>query len=186
MFKNKTKVGRFNVPTWALIVLNILAPIVGILLGSGAIEVLIAEPESGSRIGAIRPGQEKSTMIDWPMGNFTGGQLSMILDVGVNTTIANDVVVTVEIVDPEDKARSYTVAKLDTFAIKRSDGLMYSSNAVDLIPILKNMRGIVRDFKVRKVPIRARVERKDKTSTSQGLVFVTSANVIGKALLAPL
>jgi hypothetical protein len=183
---SKTKVGRFKVPTWALIVLNVVALFGGIMLGSGALDILFAEPETRARISAIQPGQQKTAMIEWPVGNFTGGQLSMVLDVGVNTTIADDVIVTIELLDPEDQSRTYTVAKVDTFDVKRGDGLVYASKNVNLIPLLTNMRGVVRDFKARQVPLRARVDRKVPTSTVSGLVFVTSANVIGKPVSQPL
>jgi len=181
-----TKIGKFNVPTWALIVLNICAPILGIIIGSGVIDVMLSEPDAKSIISAVRPGQQKTAVISWPIGNFTGGQLSMVLDIGVNASIAKDVVVTVDIIDPEDAARSYTVSRVDVFDLRRSDGLMYSSRVVNLIPVLTNLRGAVRDFKVRRVTLRAKVDRKVPTSTSSGLVFVTSANVMGKAVLDPL
>ncbi len=182
----KSKNGKFKIPTWILIVLNVVALGGGILLGSGAIDVLMSEPETRSRISAIRPGEAKTGVIDWPLGNFTGGQLSMVVDVGVNNSIAEDITVSLEIVDPEDTTRSYPVIKIDQFDIRRQDGLRYASKVVNLIPILKDMRGMVRDFKVRKVTLRARVERKVATSTSAGLVFVTSANVLGKPVLQQL
>jgi hypothetical protein len=182
----KSKVSKFKIPMWALIVLNVVALGGGIVLGSGAIDVLMSEPETKSRISAIRPGETKTGVIDWPLGNFTGGQLSMVVDVGVNNSIANDVIVSLDIIDPEDAAKSYPIIKLDQFDIKRADGLMYASKAVNLIPVLKDMRGMVRDFKVRKVTLRAHVERKVPTSTSAGLVFVTNASVLGKPVLQQL
>lgn len=177
---------KIKVPTWALIVLNVVALGLGIVLGSGAIDVLMSEPETQSRIGAIRPGQSKTGVIDWPLGNFTGGQLSMVVDVGVNSSIARDVTVVLEILDPEDTARAYEVITLDQFEIRREDGLLYASKVVNLIPVLKDLRGMVRDFKTRKVTLRARVNRKVSTSTSNGLVFVTNANVVGKPVLQTL
>lgn len=190
-YAETSKLGRFKlpkvkIPTWALIMLNVIALALGVVLGSGAIDVLMSEPETPARISAIRPGESKTGVIDWPLGNFTGGQLSMVIDVGVNNSIARDVNVLVEIVDPEDKARAYEVIRLDQFDIRRDDGLMYASKVVNLIPVLRDMRGMVRDFKARKITIRARVERKVPTSTSNGLVFVTNANVVGKPVLQSL
>lgn len=174
------RLGRLRIPRWGMIAINIVAPFIGVGLGVLGIDLFFSPPDVKAKIGPLRPGQERAATVAWPQGNFTGGQLSMILDVGANRSIANNIVVNIDLVDPEDAAKTYQLARIEKFDTPRNDGLVYASKIVNLIPPLTNLRGAVRQFNARQVQVRAKVQPKPKAPDSTGFVFVTDVRVIGK------
>ena len=179
MPNRKIKIGKYQLPLWVAVMLLLPLPFAGFFVGGLFTAFFMDEPDGQYLIGPISVGNERTTKINWPSGNFTGGQLSMVLDIGVSSRIAPEVRVIVELIDPDDSTSSYRIGDFEKFDIKRSDGLMYSSKAINLVPVLATPRGSVRQFDTKQVPLRVKVER--KAGNSSGFVWVTSAKVVGKA-----
>ncbi len=178
MPNRKIKIGKYQLPLWVAVVLMLPLPFAGFFVGGIFTAFFMDEPDGQFLVGPISVGNERTTRINWPQGNFTGGQLSIVLDIGVSSRIAPEVRVIVDLVDPDGSGASYNLGQFEKFDIKRSDGLMYSSKAINLVPVLSTPRGTVRQFETKQVPLRVKVER--KAGSGGGFVWVTSAKVVGK------
>lgn len=176
------KIGKRKVPLWAIISINICAPFIGLALGSVLIEYFMGAPDIPAVIGPLRTGEQKSAFIDWPSGNFTGGELKMIVEVGVENTTAQNIIVGIDMMDPDDKTKAYAIARLDKFDVPRADGLRYASRVVNLIPALTSLRGTVRTFDAKRVQVRARVQQKPNTPKADGYILVTRAQIVGQSI----